>query len=128
MSISQSLGGLVPARGTSTLLNVLVPLAGTRGDLHETVARASAFCFASLCTFPTRPIKALRHCLNRLHHLFQHRFLLKKYHLARCIIKRILRNLQPLVNEQEKMSTIRRPHLLYLSPQVLRMPEADQLD
>src|SRR5260221_14656295 len=73
-------------------------------------------------------INAIGHFLNSLHHLFEHRFLLKKDNLACHILKCFFGDFQPFIDQQEQMSTVGSTHLLYLPSQVLRMPETNQLD
>src|SRR6266700_5214147 len=84
--------------------------------------------FTYACMFPPRPIKALGHCLNLLQHLLEHRLILEKDHLARDPLKCLLRHIEPLVDKQQQRGTIGSTYLFYLSPQILWMPEAYQLN
>src|SRR6266567_9449335 len=96
--------------------------------LIRIITATLSFCLSSLFPFPPRPIQPLSHIFNRLHHLLQHRLILEKDHLARRLLKRLLRHVQPLVDQQQQRGTIGGTHLFYLPSQVLRMPEAHQLD
>src|SRR5436309_13423646 len=79
-------------------------------------------------TFYSWTVHPLSHFFNSLHDLFEHRFILKKYHLACRVLKRIFGDFQALVDKQKQVSTIGRSNLFNLASQVLGMPETDQLD
>src|SRR5207248_6652952 len=61
-------------------------------------------------------------------YLFEHRFLLKEDDLACGILKCFFGDVQPLVDQQEEMRTVRSTDLFYLPSQVLGMPETNKLD
>lgn len=88
------------------------------------------FLFPALFAFRlwTGTVEALGHFFDGLHHIFNHRLLLEKNNLAGRIAKIFFCHIESFVDEQEEMGAVGRSDFFYLSSEILRMPEAHQLN
>src|SRR5450755_4811081 len=104
-----------------------------QNDLHlSKVTSLHITLMEVLSTTNTLPLPlfcyALRHCLNNTHYFFENRLLLEVDHFTRHVLQCLCRQIDAFIDQQEQVAALGGAHLLDFAPQVVRMPEADQLN